>query len=283
MSRATVDAKPARARGRRRASATSQTALDIDAGNMAARVEKRLRLHSADFTPRAVAAQALHRLLATSRPPRRILDVCAGAGVYASEARRIAHELGISVHVTAIELREEERRYLEHNADLALIGDWSLALDLEPFDLIVGNPAFPIWPLALPGLLRCLTPGGLICALFHNGLGQRALVSPDEDEGQDFEPFELLDEHPPIAQWRIRGPIRFRSKDQINPKTNKPYGVDIRDYSHWLWAGYPLQGMRHDMRMTSASGLGWFTCDLPRLPSESLRWTVRPGTEGLDP
>lgn len=255
---------------------TEQVALGLEDGAVPASFERRLRLHGADFTPRAVAAQALHRLLSSSRPPRRVLDICAGAGVYSSEAKAIARARGVDLHVTAIELREEERRFLEHNADVAIIGDWSLATELEPFDLIVGNPAFPIWPLALPQLLRCLTPAGLICALFHNGLGQRAAA-----EGEGGESFELLDEYPPFAQWRIRGPISFRGKAQINPKTGKPYGADVRDYSHWLWSQYPFNGLRPDLRLTGGSGLGWITCDLPRLPSASLRWDVRPGTEGL--
>jgi hypothetical protein len=100
----------------------------------------------------------------------RVLDICAGAGVWASEVRRIAEMMGFEVLITAVDYEPDERPWLVRHADRVIIGDWHEALgmvqdehgvwvwsgDRVEFDIIVGNPAFsqaraatrPEWPEA---------------------------------------------------------------------------------------------------------------------------------------
>ena len=100
----------------------------------------------------------------------RVLDICAGAGVWASEVRRIAEMMGFQVHITAVDYEPDERQWLVRHADRVIIGDWHEALGMvqdergvwfwpgekAEFDIIVGNPAFsqaraatrPEWPEA---------------------------------------------------------------------------------------------------------------------------------------
>ena len=100
----------------------------------------------------------------------RVLDICAGAGVWASEVRRFAALLGFDVHITAVDYEPDERPNLERHADVVIIGDWHEGLAMAQdergvwywpgekaqFDVIIGNPAFsharaatrPEWPEA---------------------------------------------------------------------------------------------------------------------------------------
>jgi hypothetical protein len=100
----------------------------------------------------------------------RVLDICAGAGVWGSEVRRIASMMGFEVWITAVDYEPDERENLIRHADEVIIGDWHVALGMEQnergvwfwpgekreYDLIVGNPAFsqaraatrPEWPEA---------------------------------------------------------------------------------------------------------------------------------------
>ncbi len=93
-------------------------------------------------------------------PPRRriiyVLDICAGAGVFASEVRRFAAALGFEVHITAVDYEPDELPNLVRHADEVIIGDWHVALGMvqdergewvcgperREYDLIIGNPAF---------------------------------------------------------------------------------------------------------------------------------------------
>lgn len=86
----------------------------------------------------------------------RVLDICAGAGVFASEVRRFAALLGFQVHITAVDYEPDELPNLVRHADEVIIGDWRTALglvqdergawvwgdDKREYDLIIGNPAF---------------------------------------------------------------------------------------------------------------------------------------------
>lgn len=98
----------------------------------------------------------------------RVLDICAGAGVWASEVRRLARLMGFQVQITAVDYAPEERPWLCRHADRVIIADWHEALGMvmdatgnwnwlatpAEYDLIVGNPAFsqaraarrPEWP-----------------------------------------------------------------------------------------------------------------------------------------
>jgi hypothetical protein len=101
----------------------------------------------------------------------RVLDICAGAGVWSSEVRRFAALLGFDVHITAVDYEPDERPNLLRHADEVIIGDWHEALGMvlsevmvktmtpsgveievaetrcawgekREYDLIIGNPAF---------------------------------------------------------------------------------------------------------------------------------------------
>ncbi len=86
----------------------------------------------------------------------RVLDICAGAGVWSSEIRRLAARMGFDVHITAVDYEPDERQWLVRHADRVIIGDWHVGLGMvqdklgawawgeerETYDLILGNPAF---------------------------------------------------------------------------------------------------------------------------------------------
>jgi len=106
----------------------------------------------------------------------RVLDICAGAGVFSSEVRRFAALLGFDVWITAVDYEPDELPHLRRHADEVIIGDWHVALGMEQrkvfvttmtpagceieveetrwvwgenrgenrreYDLIIGNPAF---------------------------------------------------------------------------------------------------------------------------------------------
>lgn len=86
----------------------------------------------------------------------RMLDICAGGGVWASEVRRFAALLGFEVNITAVDYEPDELPNLVRHADEVIIGDWHTALgmvqdercewvwgkDKREYDLIIGNPAF---------------------------------------------------------------------------------------------------------------------------------------------
>jgi hypothetical protein len=86
----------------------------------------------------------------------RVLDICAGAGVWASEVRRFAAAHGFEVHITAVDYEPDERENLLRHAHEVIIGDWHEALGMvldergvwvwgperREYDLVIGNPAF---------------------------------------------------------------------------------------------------------------------------------------------
>jgi hypothetical protein len=101
----------------------------------------------------------------------RVLDICAGAGVWSSEVRRFAALLGFDVWITAVDYEPDERQWLLRHADEVIIGEWQEALGMvqrkifvktmtpagceteveeirwvwgerRKYDLIIGNPAF---------------------------------------------------------------------------------------------------------------------------------------------
>jgi hypothetical protein len=67
----------------------------------------------------------------------RVLDICAGAGVFSSEVRRFAALLGFDVHITAIDYEPDELPHLLRHADEVIIGDWHEALGMEQRKIFV--------------------------------------------------------------------------------------------------------------------------------------------------
>ena len=232
----------------------------------------RLREHEADFTPLGVVRQFVDWLCA--RQPngwsplacKRILDPSAGAGAYGAVLRARFPR----AHLTAIELRPEERPHLERHYDEVIIGDARVELAKlaeagRRFDLIATNPPFTL----LVDLLKLCLPllgDDAVLALF--GLTQW---------GQAEDHHETLDQHRPFGQARVGGRVRFRSG--LNPKTGKPWSADAREYCHWVWSQIGRLVPVDPDRRVPLEHEEWFVWQLPPLPAEDRAWTIRPGTE----
>ena len=121
--------------------------------------EQRLRKHEADFTVRPIARRLVSKVmpLVVHAGVVEVLDINAGAGVFASEVLRWAVLHGVRVHITAVEIRDEERQWLLRTAHKVVIADWHAGLGMRRvtamsaqwmfagqrrFDLVIGNPAF---------------------------------------------------------------------------------------------------------------------------------------------
>lgn len=228
----------------------------------------RLREHGGDFTPTPVVRQLMWHLKSRGHWFESHFDPTAGAGVFSACVR----ETFPSCRSTALEIREEESDHLNENAHT-----WSTSWDcmkalqemppfLEeqaPFDLCATNPKFQLLSndALLPLLLRVMRPGGLVVLLASDDMGQRGTYSR-----------MLWAQYPPFRQLRIPGTLKFRKGS--NPDTGKPYGVDFRSYSWWLWQADGEGGCFGNGK--------WICDDLPLLPSEDRKWDkVRPGTEYL--
>jgi hypothetical protein len=261
------------------------------------------REHELDRTPRGVVRQALARLLGSTiaaacesatvkdvtvdgrriwdghkrerDDPLRVLDWCAGSGVWASEVRAWAVAHGIPVHITGVELRESERENLDRWCDEVIIGDWRDALLprnppyalhdgpdilwlLDPpsitaphFDLAVGNPAFSLMLAGLPLLLEHATA---------------AIVLHTTETLQRTEAgAALAASHPPTRELGIPGSVRYRGQGT---------GADQRIYSVSAWVA-PKDGAGF-----AHAGRGdWPREILPLLPSADRGWVEPPGGE----
>lgn len=235
-----------------------QLELDVALGALDPR---RLRAAEADFTPTPVVEQLFIELREWLPGHFRMLDPCAGAGVFS----RVAGRFHPGIETTAIEIRGEELGLLQRNATHAVIGDcieWLEASRYQPFfELVATNPAFSLIPALLPSALSVTRRHGLVAFLGLDELGQR---------GREM--LELWERFPPIWQLRIAGTLRFRTGE--NPDTGKPYTTDTRSYSWWVW--------RADGEGGSVPGVSapyWLAKTLPLLPPAHRRWRVRPGTE----
>jgi hypothetical protein len=245
----------------------------------AAEYDADLREREADYTPRGVVRQVLRECLRFSTTtngegwrlhagrgdgirnlvtltlepkPLRVLDWCAGAGVWSSEMRAMCDEAGVPVHITAVELDERERPHLERWCDEVVIDDfarwvWPYAQTGHgaplAFDLVIGNPAFSLLHAHIPDLLA-IAPAVLVLHTIETT--QRAKFG------------RALARHaPPTAQFDIGGSISFRGRG---------HGADLRSYCAWLWT----RGHR---------GPGWHREVLPDLSAAERSWVYRPGAE----
>ena len=225
---------------------------------------KRLRAHSADFTPRGVVDQFVEGIESNAdaeelQVPRRILDPAAGGGVFGQSLRAMLKRNGVTnTTITGVELREEEEPNLQRHYDEVIIGDaLQYARSAEPFDLIITNPPFGLWREYLAAYRHLLTADGGLVLLGLCTWGQRAKASVEMYEQRQYQPLGLK---------RITGTIGFRGPG-VNPETGKRWGTDTRSYGWWCW-GPNAPTMK-----------GWLTSNLPLLDSTGRRWRVKPGYE----
>jgi hypothetical protein len=226
--------------------------------------EDRLREFEVDCTPGPIVRQGFETFVEAFSPPAglRVLDLCAGSGVFGQQARSVLDR----PHLTAVEIRPEERPNLERWYDVVRIADVR-TVELGEFDLVVGNPAFTLWVPVLERAVGALAPLGVAMLLGLNELGTRGSVSRGAWE-----------RWVPAWQWRIAGTIGFRGPG-LNPKTGKPWGCDQRSYSWWSWRrpqGWAMPRAAVQMGRLAAA---WSTMDLALLSAAERSWVQRPGTE----
>lgn len=228
--------------------------------------EARDRKFEVDRTPTGVVRQGLSTLARSCLPARadalRILDPCAGSGVFSQVARQVWTR---ALHITGIEIREEERPWLTHHCDEVVIGDVLdevAKLDNGSLDVVVGNPAFSLTADLLRALEPKMADGGTVMLLGLNDLGTRGRHS--REAWQDL---------PPFYKWRIGGTLKFRAG--VNPKTGKRWTCDMRSYSWWIWRVYGGHVVPREIDGARAIAMS----ELPVLAAKQRRWTIPPGRE----
>lgn len=251
----------------------------------ATEVHDDLRARGADYTPEPVAFEGCVALLCElgrhgwSGAPVRVLDVCAGAGVWSKALRRarayLASQSGM--HITAVELDPRDRPHLERHADRVIIGDWTLALS-QRYHLAIGNPDFsllraPEVAIGEPAVSRVRVGsqdydvGRSMPAQLLARCDAVALLHRQQAWSKDGPGVAVRRVYPPAYAWDIPGSLKFRAPGSRNPETGKLYGSDQHNYSMSLW----LPGHTGP---TQTALLRDFS------PAER-RWVVRPGTEFL--
>lgn len=204
-------------------------------------------------TPLPVARQGV-QALADFNPefsPGLALDVGAGCGPFGAAVHDV---FGGGVCIQAVEPREEETKSLRGRKVYEAIHQVRFE-DFEAapcFDLIVANPAFTLWPDVWARSIRLLSSGGCLLLYLPSTMGHSD--EPAEQAG-------IFDEHPPVAQFRVRGRVRHRVGR--NPKTGKLYGSDNRKHSFWLWSAEPPPRSIAPV---------WIAKNLPQLPKGSLSY-----------
>lgn len=253
-----------------------QEGFGFDVGGIS---EERLREFEVDCTPGPIVRQGFETLVELLYPwtlevlpprsqPLRVLDLCAGSGVFGQQARHVLRGAS-GLHLTAVEIRPEEQPNLERWYDVVKIADVR-TVELDTYDLVVGNPAFTFWPVVLKRAVEALAPGALAMLFGLNELGTRG--SESRSAWQQWVP---------AWQWRIGGTIGFRGPG-MNPKTGKPWGCDQRSYSWWLWERPYQRAMPASAAEMQARGQSipfWRAMDLAPLSASERSWVVRPGTE----
>lgn len=212
-----------------------------------------LRAREEDLTPRGVVWAVLqHLVLELKREaPRTILDVCAGYGVWSSEAGR----LWPMAKITAVELDGRKEDALGRWANEVVIGDWTEALRCRQYDLAIGNPHF--------SALTHEDPSQSMPARLLERARWVLLFHQEQSFQKSTAGCRIWREYPPAAVFAVPGSVRFRVGE--NPETGKRYGADSRCYQATLWK----RGHAGPAKLRM----------LPWLTSEARRWTVQPGAE----
>ncbi len=210
--------------------------------------EERLREHEADFTPLPVARHCLRRASELRIQDfdswyGRILDPCAGAGVWCQAARA---EYDVS-HVMAVEAREEEHQYLRAHADDIVIGDY-LETDVRGrgfrFDLGVANPPFSRFFAFVEKMLDDCQEAAVFAPID---------VKMRSEEGAKA--WEKLSRYLDSV-FVVPGPIYFRGPGE---------NADFRTYALHVFNRCRVVNPEFHV-------LDW-------LPSHDRKWVTRPGTE----
>jgi hypothetical protein len=222
-----------------------------------------------------------------SRPTKalRVLDVCAGAGVWSSEMRMLAAALGIEIHVTAVELDEErEREFLPRHADDVVWSDWRAFVkgciaSGQRFDLVIGNPAFKrARALEVAGELDVETS---MPALLTKIAGAVVLYMSQQGWTKTAPGFLVRQAYKPAYCVDVPGAVSHRAG--VNPKTGKRWSSDTVPYSASMWLGYragPHVGMTLTDMLEPMDGRSWPE-DL-RPGAERVEWLRAEGIPYLE-
>jgi hypothetical protein len=221
----------------------------------------RLREFDADFTPGPVVHQGLATVAELlPEDPALVLDPSAGAGVFGQQAKVVWP----SARLIGLEPRAEEGAHLAQNYTrhaTTTFQEWAEGdiADARP-NLIATNPPFSLFPEFVELGLDLLSDTGMLMLLGLSTWGQSA------------DGIRLFDRFWPALQIRIGGRIGFRGPG-INPKNGKPWGVDQRDYSWWIWVPGRIVPRFYGRPY-------WRTLQLPVLSTAQRTWREKPGTEG---
>ena len=234
--------------------------------------ESRRAKYDVDSTPVGVVFICLSAMLLGWRPCHdysakiRVLDVCAGAGVWSMVMRLLMP----NAEITAVEIRPECEEWLRQWCDHVVIGD---VLDELPrlgaFDLIIGNPPFSMVD-PVPELKRWAKDGKNRAAAFE------AVVVEGLEHMAGYD--ALMGYYLPQG-WPYRGADVCRLHRDYPPsrKLHVPLSVYHRGPgSTAAPVSYTLSVWSSPERPSVPT---WMGQDLPILETSERQWAVLPGTE----
>jgi len=194
------------------------------------------------------------RVQADSGIPLRVLDVCAGSGVWASEMRWLSVRQGWPVHITGVEIDESKGPDLDKWCDAVSVPtDWAI-LDVEcprsnEWDIAIGNPHFTALVTedpeqSMPAVLLRHAPAAL---LLHT---QQAFIRGKAGR-------RVLRAYPRAHVWDVPGSVSFTPDGK----------ADARCYQVSLWLRDYSGATRQSRLPERANGAG------------SWRYSIAPGSE----
>lgn len=187
-----------------------------------------------------VAEQVLRGAQQLGMDGDEFVDVGAGSGPW---GQRLGFVLP-HARRTAIEIRAEERPYLDRWYEDVRIADFRTVSFPNKVDAVIGNPPFFSLTQAIYWAHRQVRRGGWIVYLVPAGYG----ASADAEE--------LLRSLPPLYSLRIMGRLSFLTD-----------GADFQHHEAFIWrTGAPIQP-------------SWGTYPLPPLAGSSRGWVIPPGRE----
>lgn len=162
----------------------------------------------------------------------RILDVCAGNGVWGIAMKQRLEALGYSVHLTAVEI---DRTILPApEVDRWVTADFRDIDSTEIYDFILSNPPFSLVYELTAWSIKHLTPYGLFTLLIgSNYMFAQTLID------------KWLQDVVPLFEMKLT-----RRPSFIQLYSKMAYGIERRgtnakDYCIYYFGGDQLSGMRH--------------------------------------